>query len=124
MAMPEIENAERRSDLAAMTAEDLLAEAQAAGLTVQARDGRLIVRGPSMTEPELVRALLDSKAELMPVLLSLTPADLVTFDERAAIAEYDGGLSRADAERLAWAELDRQWRQTGTCNEVVPEKSP
>jgi hypothetical protein len=23
-------------------------------------------------------------------------------EERAAIAEYDGGLSRADAERLAW----------------------
>jgi hypothetical protein len=25
------------------------------------------------------------------------------FEERAAIMEYDGGLPRAEAERLAWA---------------------
>ena len=27
-------------------------------------------------------------------------------EERAAIAEYHGGLPRADAEALAWAEID------------------
>ena len=33
-------------------------------------------------------------------------ADLLeTFEERAAIAEHCGGLSRADAERLAWETL-------------------
>ena len=32
-----------------------------------------------------------------------TDADLrEAFEERAAIVEFDGGLSRSDAERLAW----------------------
>ncbi len=30
-------------------------------------------------------------------------SDLEAFEERAAIMEYDGGLSREDAEREAWA---------------------
>jgi hypothetical protein len=30
----------------------------------------------------------------------------VAFEKRAAIMEYDGGLSRQDAERLALAEVD------------------
>lgn len=34
-----------------------------------------------------------------------TEDDRVRFEERAAIAEYDGGLSRAEAEQLAWQEL-------------------
>jgi hypothetical protein len=34
------------------------------------------------------------------------PADLKdAFEERAAIAEFDGGLDRAAAEQLAWAEV-------------------
>jgi hypothetical protein len=37
------------------------------------------------------------------------PADLRdAFEERAAIAEFDGGLDRAAAERLAWAEVIRE----------------
>jgi|GEM_PF-2179875 hypothetical protein len=32
------------------------------------------------------------------------------FEERAAIAEYDGGLSRQDAELLAVACLSRRWK--------------
>ena len=35
--------------------------------------------------------------------LSLDEAAL--FDERAAIREYDGGISRAAAERLAWLDV-------------------
>jgi len=27
------------------------------------------------------------------------------FEERAAIIEFDGGLSRAEAERLAWLDV-------------------
>jgi hypothetical protein len=34
------------------------------------------------------------------------PADLrAAFEERAAIAEFDGGLDRTAAERLAWTEV-------------------
>ena len=37
------------------------------------------------------------------------PADLRdAFEERAAIAEFDGGLDRAAAERLAWAKVIRE----------------
>ncbi len=31
------------------------------------------------------------------------------FEERAAIMEYDGGLSREDAERLAWESTRKQF---------------
>lgn len=43
---------------------------------------------------------------------AMTPDERVQFDERAAIVEYDGGLSRAEAERLAWAEIEAG-RQAG-----------
>lgn len=36
------------------------------------------------------------------------PIDREAWEERAAIAEYDGGLIRADAEALAWREDDRR----------------
>lgn len=32
----------------------------------------------------------------------LSEADLEAFEERAAILEYDAGLSREDAEKQAW----------------------
>jgi hypothetical protein len=36
------------------------------------------------------------------------PFDAEAWEERAAIAEFDGGLSRQDAERLAWIEDERR----------------
>jgi hypothetical protein len=33
------------------------------------------------------------------------------FEERAAIMEFDGGLSRDEAEREAWALVSRRYRQ-------------
>ncbi len=45
----------------------LLAEAAAAGLTVEARGGRLAVRGPKQAEP-VARQILARKAEIMPLL--------------------------------------------------------
>ena len=45
----------------------LLAQAQAAGLTVYAEGDRLVVRGPRSAEP-LAKTLLAHKAELMPWL--------------------------------------------------------
>lgn len=35
--------------------------------------------------------------------LTMTEAQRETYEERAAIMEYDGGLSREQAEREAWA---------------------
>ena len=45
---------------------------------------------------------------------SVSPEDLAAlrddFEERAAIMEFDGGLSREEAERVAWAFVYRQGR--------------
>lgn len=46
------------------------------------------------------------------------PFDVEAWDERAAIAEFDGGLSRDDAEQLAWEEDDR--RRCRACANLLP----
>jgi hypothetical protein len=49
----------------------------------------------------------DSVTETRPVLIDRLPASLkAAFEERAAIADVDGGLDRAAAERLAWDEVN------------------
>jgi len=108
MATPVIRSDYRRHDLAVMTPEQLLEEARAALLSVTAQQGKLIVRGPKDAEPALLQALLGRKAEMMPVLMAVSVDERELVEERAAIAEFDGGLSRAEAERLAWAELEKR----------------
>jgi hypothetical protein len=48
------------------------------------------------------------------------PFDREAFEERAAICEFDGGLTRADAESLAWREDDRR-RCTQCQNRRAPD---
>lgn len=36
---------------------------------------------------------------------NLTPEQLHAWRERAGIAEYDGGLTREEAERVAWEQV-------------------
>jgi hypothetical protein len=76
----------------------LLINAHAAGLQVRAEGERLIVRGPKRLTA-LAQQLLSQKAEVLEALEA--------FEERAAIMEYDGGLARAEAERLAWELVTR-----------------
>jgi hypothetical protein len=76
----------------------LLSEAHAAGLQVHAEGARLIVRGPKRLAV-LAQQLLNHKAPILDIL--------ELFEERAAIMEYDGGLPRAEAERQAWAWVQR-----------------
>jgi len=71
----------------------LLIHAHAAGLQVRAEGERLIVRGPKRLAG-LAQQLLGQKAEVLEALEA--------FEERAAMAEYGGGLPRAEAEQLAW----------------------
>ena len=47
------------------------------------------------------------------------PDHLELFHERAAIREYDGGLPRAEAERLAYLELRNKYGREAIPNEVV-----
>jgi hypothetical protein len=104
----------------------LLHRAHDAGLRLKAIGDQLLVEGPRRAEP-LVRLLAVHKAEVMAVLTEA--ADLARhapracaatgkpeywrdfFDERAAHREFDGGYSRAEAERLAFGEMLLEWHR-------------
>lgn len=79
-----------------MTAIDLLQELHALGvLLMPYLDGTLRYKA---LKGVLTPALLDALRQHKAALLDLVEA----FEERAALAEYCGGLSREEAERLAW----------------------
>jgi len=97
-----------------------------AGLRVKPVGDQLLVQGPRRAEP-LVGLLAAHKAEVM---AALTEGDdhgeaasrecpgaaeagywRDFFDERAAHREFDGGYSRADAERLAFGEMILDWHR-------------
>ena len=94
-----------RACWATMDSSRLLGRAQAEGLMVFAQDSRLVVRGPESAGQDLVQELLRRKTELMPLVPVLGPDERERFEERAAIAEYDGGLTQLEAEWLAWEEF-------------------
>jgi hypothetical protein len=80
-----------------MTALVLLHQLHACGgILTPSPEGTLRCRAPKgVLIPELVNEMRQHTVELH----SLVEA----FEERAALAEYCGGLPRAEAEQLAWA---------------------
>lgn len=80
-----------------MSALALLAEAQAAGLMLRAEDGRVHWRADTPPVPDLLARLGQQKAALLEILIDV--------EERAAILEFDGGVSREQAEAQALAEV-------------------
>ena len=78
-----------------MNAQTVLKRCVAAGVRLQFTMDAIRYRAPagSLT-PELKEALAESKAAL-----------LDQFNERAGILEFDAGLDRAEAERLASAAI-------------------
>jgi hypothetical protein len=82
-----------------MNAAEIIAQFQAVGAQLRVVDGGLKLRAPpGVTVPAYVlEKARAARAELI-AHLSPTPPD---FEERAAISEHDGGLSRAHAETLA-----------------------
>ena len=79
-----------------MTTLDLLQRLHERGVILTpSPDGTIRCRAPKQVlTPDLVDTMRQHKAELH--------ALVEAWSERAAIAEYCGGLSREDAERLAW----------------------
>ena len=75
---------------------DVLAACHAHGirLSLAAADGLTIDAPPDALTPELLGRLKAHKAELLTDLNE-------RFEERAAIIEFDAGLSRKEAEQLA-----------------------
>ena len=84
-----------------MGAADLLKHVRAAGFTLDRADGKLLVAPASMLTDELRIALRASKTEVLALLDAEREAEVEAFKERAAIMEFDGGLSRAEAEVAA-----------------------
>lgn len=94
-----------------------------AGVKLSAHAGKLRFDAPAGTmTPELLAMLSACKAELLAIIagdylaaaLALvasidTPDERAAmaewFDERAAIREYDGGMTRPHAQRLAYIDL-------------------
>jgi len=95
-----------------MTALALFRQLHALGVVLKPNpDGTLHYKAPKGTlTPELLDALRQHKAELYDLL--------ETFEEHVAIVEYDGGLARAEAERLAW-----EWLVTPTPHGTVQPKA-
>ena len=116
-----------------MTPGDLIASALADGVVLRlAVDDKLKAVGDSAAVARWTSRIKANKVGIIAVLKvgaanTPEPFDVEAFDERAGIAQFDGGLTRADAEALAWQEDDRRrcaqclnLRQ-GICSIAKPE---
>jgi len=94
-----------------MGAVDLLRDLMAEGVEFEADGDRVRWRnGGTQLTPDRLAVLKEGKAEVLQFLNGEAAKDLSDrtdkpdiddFEERAAIAEFDGGLARDDAEHLA-----------------------
>jgi hypothetical protein len=104
----------------------LLQEARAAGLIVSVEGERLKIRGPRQADP-IARKLIAHKSAVVDALQAeerravphaifpndLTPEWHFLWDERAAIMEYDGGMTTEHAEAAALNDILQQMRDSG-----------
>ena len=90
-----------------MSAATALIQARAAGIQIGIDGGDLVLEAAAPPPREVLDLLERHKANLLALLrrrANWTAEDWqVDFDERAAIAEFEGGLPRPRAEALAFA---------------------
>jgi hypothetical protein len=97
-----------------MSAADVLSTAVAAGIAISVDSTDLVLEAASMPPAGVLDALLRHKPEIMALLRlgwdgwSAEGWDAF-FNERAGIAEFDGGLSRSEAEHQAFACCVVEW---------------
>ncbi|NCC41246.1 MAG: hypothetical protein EOM21_17800 [Gammaproteobacteria bacterium] len=82
-----------------MEASILIQKIKAHGLDIRAVDGNLYIQ-PRDRITDHIRTQVQN---LKPALLDFIEA----YEERAAIMEFDGGISRQDAEAAAWIDLTK-----------------
>ena len=92
----------------------IIAAARAAGVTLSIDDDSLLLRSSRPPPQEVVEALSRQKSEVIDHLQSdrsgWTAEDWhVFFKDRAAIAEFDGGLPRRDAQAVAFRACVVEW---------------
>ncbi len=77
-----------------------------------------IGEGDPQTIADVLRQCRADPEALRYFLERARPYDAEAFEERAAIAEHNGGLNRTDAEALAWREDDNR-RRCSECANLV-----
>jgi hypothetical protein len=87
-----------RTDPSAMTPEELLAAATAAGLSVSAKADRLVVRGPRRAQA-LAEELLRHKEAILPLVPRAPPWDQAEADR--LLARVRAALAHAEVEHRA-----------------------
>jgi len=97
-----------------MSAAEALKAARMAGLDLRVDGQDLVLNASAPPPPTVLDLLAQHKTGVIAILRAQDedwPAEewRAFYDERAAIAEFDGGLSRQDAEALAHACCVTEW---------------
>jgi hypothetical protein len=108
-----------------MNAIAALRSASANGIYVALEGTDLILDAALPPPQDVVDALKCNKAEIIALLWTEKSCWsheewLAFFDERAAIVEFDGGLPRDEAERMAYEECVNEWLRRHPVN-LMPE---
>ncbi|MBM3567327.1 MAG: hypothetical protein FJX46_01075 [Alphaproteobacteria bacterium] len=110
-----------------MSATAILRTARAAGLDLRVDGDGLVLQAHAPPPPEILDALASNKQEIIDLLRpgrdGWSAEDWQAhFDERAGVAEFDGGLPRPDAEARAfeccvveWMNLSFERSPPGRC---------
>ena len=103
-----------------MSAVKALALARERGVRVSVSGADLILDAEREPEPKVLEAIRRNKAEIVALLVvdndEWTAEDWKAFfDERAGIAEFDGGQSREQAEAMAFESCVVEWMNRHPC---------
>ncbi len=114
-----------------MSAAEVLKELRAAGIEVAANGDNLALRADQEPSPEILEKLRQYKPAILRLLKTLESKWSIDewhdyFAERAAISEFDHGLTRIDAEKNAFNHCVHEWLQQkpissapGTCHQCL-----
>jgi hypothetical protein len=108
-----------------MSATEAIRAARTAGVRLTPDGEDLLLDAPSPPSTAVIDQLSRHKAEVLKLLQPAgngwSAADWhAFFDERAGIAEFDGGLSRLEADDHAFACSVNEWKTTSTYTVVTP----
>ncbi len=93
-----------------MSAVGALQAARAAGVALAVEGDRLRVTSARRPPDAVLAALVEHKAALVEMLRPWTAADWRAFrDERAGVAEHEGGMTRDAADEAAFGALVTEW---------------
>ena len=98
-----------------MSAADALKAARGAGMDLRVEGQVLVLSAPAPPPPAVLDLIARHKVDVIAILRAREKDHWhaedwrACYDERAAVAEFDGGLSRRDAEALAHACCVTEW---------------